>query len=383
MTLIASIFPAIRATRVPPIAAVREGATLPPGRFARFRTPVAAVLTVLGFAGLAWGLFGPGLGTTKVLLFMILGTLLVFIGVAMLSTPLIPPARRRSSAGRRRGSAAPPALLARDNARRNPQRTASTAAALMIGLALVTLVATLAAGITQTFRGAVNDLFTGDYAITAQNNFSPIPIAAADAAAKTPGVIVVGNVRSGDALAFGKTFFATAVDPGTKDVLTLDWKEGSQEVLATLGEDGAFVDDGYADDHDLELGSTIDVTFVERQHAHVHDQGDLRSTERRLAVRARHRLDGGLGRREHRAAEHLLVRQHRGRRDRREPGRARRDAGRLPEREGADTRGVHRQPDLGAQLGPQHPLRAARAVGAREPLRDRQHARAQRVREDA
>ena len=73
--------------------------------------------------------------------------------------------------------------LARDNARRNPQRTASTAAALMIGLALVTLVATLAAGITQTFRGAVDDLFTSDYAITAQNNFSPIPTDAAEAAA--------------------------------------------------------------------------------------------------------------------------------------------------------------------------------------------------------
>ena len=58
---------------------------------------------------------------------------------------------------------------------RNPQRTASTAAALMIGLALVTLVATLAAGITQTFRGAVNDIFVADYAITAQNNYSPIP----------------------------------------------------------------------------------------------------------------------------------------------------------------------------------------------------------------
>ena len=67
VTLLASILPAFRATRVPPIAAVREGATLPPGRFARFRTPIAGLLTVLGFAGLLWGLFGPGLGTTKVL----------------------------------------------------------------------------------------------------------------------------------------------------------------------------------------------------------------------------------------------------------------------------------------------------------------------------
>ena len=55
VTLIASFFPALRATRVPPIAAVREGAELPPGRFARFRTPFAALLTALGFALLSSG----------------------------------------------------------------------------------------------------------------------------------------------------------------------------------------------------------------------------------------------------------------------------------------------------------------------------------------
>ena len=60
VTLIASFFPALRATRVPPIAAVREGATLPPGRFARFRTPFAALLTALGFALLVFGLFAHG-----------------------------------------------------------------------------------------------------------------------------------------------------------------------------------------------------------------------------------------------------------------------------------------------------------------------------------
>ena len=66
--------------------------------------------------------------------------------------------------------------LARGNAKRNPQRTASTAAALMIGLALVTLVAVLGQGIRSTFTDAVDRIFTSDYAITAQNNFSPIPI---------------------------------------------------------------------------------------------------------------------------------------------------------------------------------------------------------------
>ena len=180
VTLIASFFPALRATRVPPIAAVREGAELPPGRFHRFRTPFAAVLTALGFALLILGLFSHG--TSTVLLLLIVGTLLVFIGVAMLSAPFIPalsgvlgwPATRIGGAA---------GALARDNARRNPQRTASTAAALMIGLALVTLVATLAAGITTTFRSAVNDIFVADYAITAQNNYSPIPISIGQTAA--------------------------------------------------------------------------------------------------------------------------------------------------------------------------------------------------------
>jgi putative ABC transport system permease protein len=149
-----------------------------------------------------------------------------------------------------------------ENARRNPQRTASTAAALMIGLALVTLVATLAAGIIASFEGAVNDLFTGDYAITAQNNFSPIPIDAAEAAAQAPGVTAVGNVRTGEALVFGDVEFATAVDPGMAQVISMDWKEGSQEVFSELGEDGVFVDDSFADDHDLELGSPVEVTFA-------------------------------------------------------------------------------------------------------------------------
>ena len=150
------------------------------------------------------------------LLLLIIGTLMVFVGVAMLSAPAIPvlsgilgwPAARFAGAA---------GVLARDNSRRNPQRTASTASALMIGLALVTLVATLAAGITQTFRGAVNDLFVADYAITAENNYSPIPTSVAEAASQAPGVTAVGSVRTGNALVFGSTIFATAVTPGMKE----------------------------------------------------------------------------------------------------------------------------------------------------------------------
>jgi putative ABC transport system permease protein len=267
VTVVASLRPAIRATRVPPLAAVREGATLPPSRFAYLRLPGSILVTVLGFAALLWALFGPSHSTTGLLVWMGVGALLIFLGVALLAQRLVrplaaglgwPSARLGGTAG----------VLARSNSRRNPQRTASTASALMIGLALVTLVAVLASGIVSTFRGAVDDLWkNADYAITAQNNFSPIPTSAADAAAKTPGVEAVGDVRAGQAKSFGSVYNATAVNPATSRIFAMDWKDGSDAVLANLGSDGAFVDDGFAKDHHLAVGSTLQQTFPSGQSA--------------------------------------------------------------------------------------------------------------------
>jgi putative ABC transport system permease protein len=262
VTLVASLRPAIRATRVPPIAAVREGATLPASRFAPYRTLGASVLTVLGFAAILFALFAPDLGTTSLLIWLGVGALLVFLGFALLSVRFIQPlASALGWPATKIGGAA--GTLARDNARRNPQRTASTASALMIGLALVTLVAVLAAGITSTFRGAVEDLWTNaDYAVTSQNNFSPVPVAVSVRIDEVPGVDAVGDVRTGDAQAFGKPFFATAVTPDLSTMLALEWKEGGEGVLAQLGDDGAIVDDSYATDHNLRLGSPVRLTFA-------------------------------------------------------------------------------------------------------------------------
>ncbi|HEY3462114.1 MAG TPA: FtsX-like permease family protein [Gaiellaceae bacterium] len=260
VTVLASLRPAIRATRVPPIAAVREGADLPPGRFARFRPVGSALLALAGFAALIYGLFGHGLGTKGILIFMGAGTLLIFLGVALLAARFARPlAWALGSPAARFGGAA--GSLARDNARRNPQRTASTASALMIGLALVTLVAVIAAGITKSFRGAVNDLWISGYAITAQNNFDPIPIAAGNAAARTSGVQAIANVRGGDALVLGKVHQATAVNPGGSQIFNMKWLDGgSNAVIAHLGAHGAFVDDGFAKSHHLSIGSRLQLT---------------------------------------------------------------------------------------------------------------------------
>jgi putative ABC transport system permease protein len=270
VTVLASLRPAVRATRVPPIAAVREGAELPPGRFAKYRSVGSALLTVLGFALLVYGLFGSGLGTKQVLLFMGLGTLLIFLGIALLSARFVRPlAWALGAPASRFGGAA--GALARDNARRNPQRTASTASALMIGLALVTLVAVVAAGITKSFRGAVDDLWISGYAITAQNNFDPIPIAAGNAAAKTPGVQAIANVRGGDAEIFGSVHQATAVNPGGAQIFRIKWLHGgSSAVIARLGANGAFTDDGFAKDHHLRIGSPLKLTSPTGQSVDVH-----------------------------------------------------------------------------------------------------------------
>jgi putative ABC transport system permease protein len=264
VTVLASLRPAIRATRVEPIAAVREGATLPEGRFAKYRTVSSAATVGLGLVLLLLGLF-VATGTAAVLILMGAGAILIFVGVALLSAKIVPtlatwlgwPATKIAGATGR---------LARDNARRNPQRTASTASALMIGLALVTLVSVLAAGIIANFKNAVDQSFTGDYAITAQNNFSPIPIAAGQAATTAPGVIAVGDVRAGEGQVFGSNQALTAVNPQIAAVIHLNWVHGSQASFASLGSDGALTSDSYASKHHLSIGSPLVITTPTGTH---------------------------------------------------------------------------------------------------------------------
>jgi putative ABC transport system permease protein len=258
VTLLAALRPAIRATRVPPISAVREGAVLPTSRFARFSAP-AALLTIGGAVALMLiGLFVGGLSTTQRLLAIGLGAAAVFIGVAMLAKTLVPPlARVLGWPATRLGGAA--GSLARGNAMRNPQRTASTASALMIGLALVTLVSVLASGLKTSFENAVNEIFTGQYAVTATDNFSPISIASANALTKVPGVTVVTGVRAGEGKAFGHRISVSGVAGDISKVITLKWQAGSQAVPAQLGRNGAFVAKDYAKKHHLTVGSPIAV----------------------------------------------------------------------------------------------------------------------------
>jgi putative ABC transport system permease protein len=258
ITLAAALRPAFRATRVQPIAAVREGAVLPPSRLARFG-PLVALATIAGAVGLMLiGLFVHSLQTRDRLLAIGIGAAALFVGVAMFAPKLVPPlARVLGFPAARFGGA--PGILARGNSIRNPTRTASTASALMIGLALVTLVSVLASGLKSTFESSVNALFRADYAVTSQNGFTPTGAASANALRRVPGVEVVSGVRAGEGKAFGHTIGVTGVSPDISRVIFTKWQVGSQATPGQLGANGAFVSKDYAKSHHLSAGSSLAV----------------------------------------------------------------------------------------------------------------------------
>ncbi len=199
-----------------------------------------------------------GLSTGTRLLAIGVGGVALFLGVAMLAPRLVPPlARVLGWPAQRFGAAA--GSLARANSMRNPARTASTASALMIGLALVTFVGVLAAGLRTRFEASVNELFIANYALTASNNFSPISIASAKAIASVPGVEVVSGVRSGDGRAFHSRITVTGVSADVGRVISTKWQAGGPQTPALLGSDGAFVTKDYAKAKHLRTGSPLTV----------------------------------------------------------------------------------------------------------------------------
>jgi putative ABC transport system permease protein len=158
-TVSASVMPAIRASRVPPIAAMRDtGPT--EYRPSRRRTFAGLGVTALGIAALSAGLFG-GRGAALVGL----GAAVVFLGVAVLS-PLVarPFARVAGSPLPRLSGVA--GKLGRENAIRNPRRTAATSAALMIGLGLVSFVSIFAASIKTSTSQVLEQILKADYIVS-------------------------------------------------------------------------------------------------------------------------------------------------------------------------------------------------------------------------
>ncbi|MDQ4082223.1 MAG: ABC transporter permease [Actinomycetota bacterium] len=259
VTLLASLVPALRATRVPPIAAVREGATLPPSRFSRFTPYIGLAMIALSVALLAWSLFADEMSTSQRLLSIAGGVLALFLGVGMLSSRLVKPlAAVLGLPARRIGGAA--GRLAQANSLRNPGRTAATAAALMIGVALVTFVAVLANGMKASNRGAIEDQVRADFVITSQDGFTPFVGAAGDAVETAPEAALATDVRSELGKAADSSKYVTGIEPRRiATAYRFDWEEGSNATLGELGTDGAIIDKDFADEKDLAVGERFEL----------------------------------------------------------------------------------------------------------------------------
>jgi putative ABC transport system permease protein len=365
VTLVAGIFPAVRATRVPPIAAVREGATLPASRISKYTPYIALVVVAIAVALLAYGMFGHGMSILVRLGSLAIGCLSLFVGVALISPRLVPwiaagvrpiakwlmlavgylvyPTRfgawlvgrglwraslsflsrlalvlaglvlvlvigpgilvavsyllgflspvlrymgyvaiavtevvlviwvivalvQRLSWRRHPGDkpdvSFDPATdkLAGENSRRAPGRTAATAAALMIGLALVTFISVLANGMKGSNRDAIERQVEAKYLLTSTDGFTPFTPAAGIAIARSPEVTAASSIREGLARLSGSSGDLTGIDPETiTQVYKFDWTEGSDQTIRDLSGSGAIVEKQFADDENLHVNDTFNL----------------------------------------------------------------------------------------------------------------------------
>ncbi len=254
VTLLSSLAPALRATRVPPVAALREGAVLPPGRGRRFATPLAIALTALGLALMLVGLFGSApsgtaLGLTGA------GAAVIFVGVALLSPRLVVPIASVLGLPLERAFGVT-GRLARENSIRQPGRTAATAAALMVGVALVAFASIFAASARTTIRDAVHRGSKAQAILQNSQGFGSFSPDAARAVAGVGGVAEVSAVRFGTGRIAGKDTGVTGIDPRTFSRL---YRIDGAGALDRLGPGEVAVAKGYADKHHTKVGDTLRV----------------------------------------------------------------------------------------------------------------------------
>ena len=161
VTLVAAVVPARKAARIPPIAAMRAQVAGSAGYGSRLRIVVGGVLLASGVGALLLGLFGDSGNAVPV---VGLGALLVFFAVSVLARTVSLPLSRLLGAPlpRIRGAAGG---LARENAMRNPKRTAASASALMIGVGLVGFITILASSTKASIDASLDRSFTGDLVV--------------------------------------------------------------------------------------------------------------------------------------------------------------------------------------------------------------------------
>jgi len=258
VTLVCAIVPALRAGRVPPLAAMRD-VSVDRSDVSRARLVTGAVFAVVAIGGTAAGLSGDpawlGLGIVGLFVsLVVLGPLFAGPIARLLTAPL---ARTRGVTGE----------IAGRNAATSPKRTALTAGALGIGLALLVGVSTLGSSIRSSIRETIGSQFRGDFAVSTGDDqgIGGLPIALSEQLNELPEV--------GDALGIGVSLvriveggepdeeLVLTVDPQRAEgIYDLDFTEGG---WAGLDAGSVLVDVDKAADEGWSVGSTVDVVLLD------------------------------------------------------------------------------------------------------------------------
>ncbi len=257
VTVFSALFPAVKASRVPPIAAMRD-VSIDESGTSKSRLFIGSGLLMVALAVLFFGLFGSG-----GLALVGVGVLFTFVSVAVLGPILARPVANviGAPAARFRGT---PGSLARENAIRNPRRTSITAAALMIGVGIVAVLMVFVASFTSSFLGGIDRQVQATYVVSAGSNgnggFSPTIQSDLAAASGVDGVTTFryGFAKVGDSVTQAGAISVS--DPAANKMFDPELTSGSQP-LRDLGPTGIAIQTDKAKSKHVQLGSRLPVTF--------------------------------------------------------------------------------------------------------------------------
>jgi putative ABC transport system permease protein len=259
VTVLAALLPAARAARVPPVAAIVDAPPRASGGFGR-RVIAGLVVLAAGIGALVGGL-ARARGATALIdevQLVALGAFGVLVGVVMILPAVTRPAVRVLGTPLRR--LGPSGVLARANAMRNPRRTAITASALVIGLALVGLTATFGASARASVDRETAAGLRADY-IVKSDAFAGFSTLAAGRLRTVPGVTTVVPMRFADASVGGNVKTVGGLDArGLEQVVNLDFVSGG---TAGLADNGVLVSADLARHLGVGTGDRLRVQFSE------------------------------------------------------------------------------------------------------------------------
>ena len=251
VTVLAAWLPARRASRIKPVAALREASTAA-RRSLRGRTVAGTVVLGLGVVALVVA----AVRTPSSLALVGAGAVLVLVGAVMVSPWLVSATLAGVSHGTRGHLAT--AHLALENGRRNPRRTATTASALMIGLMLVSAFGVFGASSEASSDAAISRTLKADFVVSSVNGKLFAPDVASQVAS-APGVGLVSSITVAPVLLDGAAQTITGADPATVDqAIALEFLSGG---LADVHGSGLAVDDKTAADQGWTLGRTFAVAL--------------------------------------------------------------------------------------------------------------------------